>query len=112
MEGFTNIGRISEFADRRPREIRLHGTNLVVVRADQDVFAFENICPHQHFELLHQGGIDGCAITCPMHGWTFDMKTGASTNGNGRLRKFEVRCSEGCVWIEQAEADQSFPLFE
>ena len=111
MDGFLKIVPLSELADRRPREVQVDGFNLVVVRADKEVYAFENRCPHQQFSLLHQGVIDGCTITCPMHGWTFDMESGAATNGNGRLKKFDLRCSDGWIWIQPAKADQSFPLF-
>jgi nitrite reductase/ring-hydroxylating ferredoxin subunit len=112
MQGFTKIGSLGDFKDRRPRDVAVNGLNVVVVHVDGDVFAFENSCPHQHFSLLHQGSIEGCTITCPMHGWTFDMKSGSSTNGNGRLRKVQVKCVDDSVWIGSTESDQSFPLFD
>jgi nitrite reductase (NADH) small subunit len=112
MVGFTIVGVKREFNDREPRNIAVGALNVVVVRIDEAVFAFENNCPHQHFSLLHQGVIEDCTLTCPMHGWTFDLRSGESTSGNGRLRGFEVRISEGSVWIENRNKDQSFALFE
>ncbi|HTP13147.1 MAG TPA: Rieske 2Fe-2S domain-containing protein, partial [Bacteroidota bacterium] len=84
----------------------------VVVRVQGDIFAFENSCPHQHFSLLHQGTLDRCTITCPMHGWTFEMRTGVSTNGNGRLTKAAVRVENGTVWIKAGEPGPSFAMFD
>jgi toluene monooxygenase system ferredoxin subunit len=112
MEGFTKIGSVGDFKDRRPYNVVVNGLDIVVVRVDGDVVAFENSCPHQHFSLLHQGSIEGCAITCPMHGWTFDMKSGSSTNGGGKLRKVRAKCADGSVWIGRTESDQSFPMFD
>jgi len=112
MEGFTKIGPLTDFKDRRPRAVAVNGLDVVVIRVDGDILAFENSCPHQHFSLLHQGTIEGCSITCPMHGWTFDMKSGNATNGNGKLKMMPAKCAEGSVWIGDTEADQPFPLFD
>ncbi len=112
MEGFTKIGPLGDFKNRRPRSIAVNGLDVVVVQVDGDVLAFENSCPHQHFSLLHQGTIEGCNMTCPVHGWTFDMISGNATNGNGKLKKVPVKCAEGSVWIGSTEALQSFPLFD
>ena len=112
MESYTQAGHTDEFKDRRPHDVVVGGIHVVVVKVDGEMIAFENSCPHQHFSLLHQGTIDGCAITCPMHGWTFDMKSGVSTNGNGRLKTLEVRFAEGCIWVQNVNSNQSFSLFD
>jgi nitrite reductase/ring-hydroxylating ferredoxin subunit len=112
MDGFTKIGALGELKDRRPHNAVIGGMNVVVVKVGDDLFAFENNCPHQHFALLHQGTIEGCEVTCPMHGWTFDMKSGQSTNGNGRLRKLNIRILDGWVWVENLKPIQVFSLFE
>ncbi len=112
MEGFSKIGGPGDFKDRRPRSVAANGLDVVVVRVDGEMFAFENSCPHQHFSLLHQGTVEGCTITCPMHGWTFDMKTGSATNGNGKLRMMPVKCEDDAVWVGKVEEGHQFPLFD
>jgi nitrite reductase/ring-hydroxylating ferredoxin subunit len=111
MDGFTKIGRAIDLKDRKPYSAVIDGLSVVIVKADDEFFAFENNCPHQHFSLLHQGSIEGCEITCPMHGWTFSMKSGESTNGNGRLKNFKVKNSDGWIWVECVKPVQSFSLF-
>jgi nitrite reductase/ring-hydroxylating ferredoxin subunit len=112
MEGFTKIGRADDFAERKPTNLSLGGLEVVVVKVDDAIYAFENNCPHQHFSLLHQGFIENCSITCPMHGWTFDLNSGSSTNGNGKLRKFDVKISGGWVWIGSEKSGQKYSLFD
>ena len=112
MDGFTKIGRTIDMKDRRPFNTVIEGSSVVIVKADDDFFAFENNCPHQHFSLLHQGSIEGCEITCPMHGWTFSMKSGESTNGNGKLKNLKVKNSDGWIWVESVKPAQSFSLFD
>ena len=112
MDGFTKIGLLTELKDRRPKSASINGSSVLVVLIDVELFAFENNCPHQHFALLHQGSIRGCEITCPMHGWTFDIKSGQSTNGNGKLRNLEVKNVDGWVWVENLKVGESFSLFD
>ncbi|MBK5263898.1 MAG: aromatic ring-hydroxylating dioxygenase subunit alpha [Alphaproteobacteria bacterium] len=50
------------------------GPPILVVRgADQQVRAFFNICPHRAARLVGDCG-SGARITCPFHGWTFNLQ--------------------------------------
>ena len=108
MEGYVRIGAEEEFSGRTPTAISLDGLEIVVVRIDNEWIAFENNCPHQHFAVLHQGVLDKAALTCPMHGWTFDLKTGKSLTGNGRLRMFEIRNENTELWMKRKEDNQHY----
>jgi UDP-MurNAc hydroxylase len=33
-------------------------------------------CPHKGADLRRFGDLDGCVLTCSMHGWSFDLETG------------------------------------
>ncbi|HEY6953197.1 MAG TPA: Rieske 2Fe-2S domain-containing protein [Bacteroidota bacterium] len=112
MGELSNIGVEKDFPERRPRNISHRGMNVVVVKIDGSLFAFENNCPHQHFSVLHEGTLEGCSLTCPMHGWTFDLKSGNSTNGSGKLRMIEVKASEGSVWVGSVKNELNFSLFD
>jgi 3-phenylpropionate/trans-cinnamate dioxygenase ferredoxin subunit len=78
------------------------------------LFAIENRCPHQQRSAFHQAQVDGCVIRCPMHGWTFDLRTGDPVAGSGRLRTFEVRESGNAVYVRRPEeaATPQFGLWE
>ncbi len=39
------------------------------------LYALDGICPHQGGPL-GQGQLDGAVVTCPWHGWQFDVRTG------------------------------------
>lgn len=112
MEGFTNVGRTADFINRKPKNLRLGGLDVIVLNLDGMMQAFENNCPHQHFSILHQGTIEDCTITCPMHGWTFDLKSGSSTNGNGRLRMRDVKILSDTVWVGNQSETQNYLLFD
>ena len=52
-------------------------------------------CPHQD-TLLEQDALAGHQLTCPRHGWQFDLSSGACTaHGNQPLRQWDCRLHEG-----------------
>ncbi len=112
MEGYTQVGKVAEFSPSRPRSLSVNGIDVVLLKVGNSVYAFENNCPHQHFSVLHQGTLEGCHLTCPMHGWTFDVRTGISTNGNGKLRMFETTIEGDLVWVAATPEEPKFTLFD
>jgi UDP-MurNAc hydroxylase len=43
-------------------------------------YMVERRCPHKGADLGRFGEVDGCVLTCNMHGWQFDLETGACLN--------------------------------
>ncbi len=79
------------------------GTGMAVYAGGQDVALFNlrgeivaigNECPHQSGSL-GDGTLDGEIVTCPLHGWEFDARTGACMTVPGEnVPRFAV-CIEG-----------------
>lgn len=40
-----------------------------------EFYALDGICPHQGGPL-GKGALHGCIVTCPWHGWQFDVRSG------------------------------------
>ena len=52
------------------------GLRLVVANAGGEFFGFQAVCPHQDVPLC-EGLFDGSTLTCHMHLWQWDVRTGA-----------------------------------
>src|SRR5216110_1313918 len=52
------------------------GLKVVVAKAGGEFFGFQAICPHQEVPLC-EGLFDGSVLTCHMHLWQWDIRTGA-----------------------------------
>lgn len=63
---------------------------VALFRIGNEFFAVGNVCPHQHFSRIHEGALEGSVVTCPMHGWSFDLRSGACVNGSGSLKRYKV----------------------
>ncbi|MGE0877703.1 MAG: Rieske 2Fe-2S domain-containing protein [Acidimicrobiia bacterium] len=53
-------------------------------------FIIERWCPHRQADLGAFGHVDGATLECAMHGWKFDLTTGACLT-TPRWRKLRVR---------------------
>ncbi|MCX6140025.1 MAG: Rieske (2Fe-2S) protein [Candidatus Kapabacteria bacterium] len=73
--------------------------DLALFRIDGVVRCVTNVCPHKRIALIYDGYISDGTVTCPMHGWRFDICTGANTVGGGGLRTYEVKEESGWVWL-------------
>ena len=67
-------------------------------------YALDGICPHQGGPL-GQGCLTGEVVTCPWHGWQFDVCTGQHRlSGTIRQPNFAVRVEGDAVWVDLGES--------
>lgn len=67
---------------------------------DGELVATAGVCPHEDVSLA-DGEVAGGCLTCPGHGYTFDLRTGACTHDPDLwLRRYRVSEVDGVVWIE------------
>ena len=52
------------------------GQKLVVANAGNEYFGYQAVCPHQDVPLC-EGLYDGAVLTCHMHLWQWDIRSGA-----------------------------------
>lgn len=89
--GFVDVAAVSELSESEGRVFEAAGKWLALFLADGAPHAIENSCPHMAGPLGSGSCIDG-VVTCPIHGWRFDVRTGcAPTNPNTRVATFETR---------------------
>jgi nitrite reductase/ring-hydroxylating ferredoxin subunit len=81
--------------------VRAEGLALALFKVEGRCYALANACPHRGGPL-GEGELHGHVVTCPWHGWTWDVRTGANAR-NPALKKvacFPVSVVEGEVFIE------------
>jgi nitrite reductase/ring-hydroxylating ferredoxin subunit len=88
---FVRIARARDVAPGRSRGYRVGRYEIAVFNIDGELHALENSCPHQGGPLA-DGWLEGPYITCPWHGWCFDVRSGKMTLGEfARVPRFELR---------------------
>lgn len=69
----------------------VNGEEVALFNIDGQYFATGNICPHKGGSL-GEGFTDGDIITCPLHGWRFNVKTGQNVFiPSSRIQTYSVK---------------------
>ncbi|ALF10732.1 NifU family protein [Parageobacillus thermoglucosidasius] len=99
QNGWVQGPSVSELEEVRPVRFSHEDHDILLVRMDRKVMAFRNQCPHMGMPL--DGGMtDGAVITCPWHGFRFDLSTGeCMTAPHVQLEPFPVRVEDQKIWI-------------
>jgi nitrite reductase/ring-hydroxylating ferredoxin subunit/alkylhydroperoxidase/carboxymuconolactone decarboxylase family protein YurZ len=68
----------------------------VFVHRDADsIHVYDSRCPHQVTDIPHLA-LEGNQLTCPKHGWVFDIRSGECIqNGKEPLKRFEHKIENG-----------------
>jgi nitrite reductase (NADH) small subunit len=63
-------------------------------------YALDGICPHQGGPL-GKGSLSGCIVTCPWHGFQFDVTTGQHQTSQSLVHpRFPVKVEADAVWVD------------
>ena len=103
MKGFVKVARLTDVRAGRGFLVRVNGADIALFRVRDEVFALNNVCAHQHFSMLHDGKVDDETVMCPMHGWVYELKTGRSLSGQGKVACYPVKVAGNDVLIEIAD---------
>ncbi|MGH9777511.1 MAG: Rieske (2Fe-2S) protein [Candidatus Acidiferrales bacterium] len=102
MARFVKVATRAELAGLQGGKlVQAAGQNLALFNVGGNYHAIENTCPHRGGPLA-EGPVAGEVVTCPWHGSTFNIKTGAvlSPPADRGVKSFPVRVSGEDVEVE------------
>jgi nitrite reductase (NADH) small subunit len=73
--GFVRVAKAAAVAPGQILEVQVAGNSIAVANVDGKFYAISNTCLHRGGPL-GQGPLEGTIVTCPWHGWAFDVTTG------------------------------------
>ena len=91
MAEFTKVAKASEIPKGGAKVVEIGGRKVALFNCNGTLYATENVCAHRGGPL-GEGMLSGTSVTCPWHGWEFDVTTGASTmNPAAKVHTFAVK---------------------
>jgi nitrite reductase/ring-hydroxylating ferredoxin subunit len=110
------VAPLAEFQPNTRRMVRVGGREIGVFRVEDRFYAVRNRCPHQGGPLCgghifarivsERPGEFALAegpplLTCPWHGWQYDVSTGVSyAPGDPRVKSYGVSVASGSELVE------------
>ena len=89
----------SEIPEGRGLTLRAGNRFVALFRVGNRVHAIDAECPHRRGPLA-DGIVEGGRVFCPLHGWEFDLESGACIDHPGLpVKTFPVRIENGQVQI-------------
>lgn len=75
MPEFKKVADTAEIPAGTGKIIDVDGNQIAIWNLSGNYYAFQNVCPHRGGPV-GEGELEGNVITCPWHGWQFDVRTG------------------------------------
>ena len=99
----VKVLRLVALPPGRAELVTVNGEDVALFRRDDEIFAIGNQCPHQGGNLC-DGFIEGDIVTCPLHGWEFDLRSGACMTVPGEsVPRYVVTVEDGAILLEEEE---------
>ena len=76
VRDFVTVARVGELTSGRGIQVTVDGRWVGLFNVDGQYYAVDNLCLHRGGPLS-DGPIAGCVVTCPWHGWQYDVTSGA-----------------------------------
>ena len=76
MSAFVKVGSIGDFSSGLGKRVTIEGRHVALFRLGDEFFAIDNLCLHKAGPLCEGFIDDNAVVTCPWHGWSYEIKTG------------------------------------
>jgi nitrite reductase/ring-hydroxylating ferredoxin subunit len=110
------VAHIDEIPVGKPLIVEINGISLGLIKANDQVYAVRNTCPHKQAPLCkgsvsgtmlpsepceYRYGLEGLVLKCPWHGWEFHVQTGEALFGISprKAQTYPVRIDNGNVYV-------------
>lgn len=102
--GSVNVAAVDSLPPGRCRTVEVHGRRFALCNVNGRFHAVDDACPHRGGPL-GGGVLEGHHLHCPLHGWGFDVQTGAClVNPSKNIASYPVTVRDGSVWIDLGAA--------
>jgi len=91
MANYVKVASVSQVAPGSGIVASVNDKEVAVFNVDGTFYAIDNVCKHRGGPL-GEGELDGDTVTCPWHGWQYNVKTGVCLTKDGiTMDHYDVR---------------------
>ncbi len=91
MSTFVKVCKTRDVPAGSAKTVEVNGRPVAVFNVSGSFYAISDTCAHRGGPL-GEGELDGKIVTCPWHGWKYDVTTGANEmNPSITVEKYQVK---------------------
>ncbi len=99
MDTAVAVGQVSEVPPGSSKVVVVQGHPVALFNVAGTFYALSNVCLHRGGPV-GEGTLDETTVTCPLHGWEYDVRTGKNVaNPMARLKTYAVRVEGGEILV-------------
>ena len=97
--GFVTVARVEDVPPGTVATVHAGETPIALAHVDGNFYALQHECLHLHGPL-GEGHLEDCVLSCPWHGWQYDVRTGENEFDLAiKLATYEVQVEDGDVRV-------------
>ena len=93
----------SELKAKGRKVVRRAGKQVLLIVAENKLFAIANRCPHEGYPLSEGTEGPGCVLTCNWHNWKFDLASGEALVGRDPVRTYRLELRDGEIFVDLSD---------
>ena len=99
MPNFVKVASINDLKPGENKVVNVNGTDVALFNVEGEFFAINNTCLHRGGPL-GEGFLEGDVVTCPWHGWRYNVKTGQNiVMPNAHVPTYKVKVESNNVLV-------------
>ena len=96
----VKIGKTSDLKPGEGKVVEVSGKVLALFNVGGKFFVIDNTCKHRGGPL-GEGFLDGNVVTCPLHGWQYDVCSGECVMpGEVKVDSYKVEVKGDEVFVD------------
>ncbi len=102
MADFTEVAGVADIPRGGSKVVVAAGHVIAVFNVAGTLYALSNTCLHRGGPV-GEGELDGTVVTCPWHGWQYDVRTGRNLlNPAACLKAYPVKVEGDRILVAPA----------
>ena len=99
MAQLTKVAAVADIPAGTGKAVEVGGKTIAVFNCDGTFYAIDNTCKHRGGPLA-EGMVSGTSVSCPWHGWEYEITTGECTmDPSIRVQRFDVKVDGNDILI-------------
>lgn len=97
---FALAAQQADVPEGQIREFQVSGKAVAIANVAGKLFAINSVCLH-HGGPLGEGDLEGSVVSCPWHGWQYDVTTGKLVQEpESSVQCYPVEVRDGSIFVD------------